>query len=159
MNIENPTLAHFRHFSSLLTPSPLYICREPSTNQLLFMQNKPNVKDAQINVNSYMKSSYEKLDTWLSGKNKPNSNPIKPNLQKAQMNVNLTLTKDYRKNNDFVVRINKPNFQNAKNERKCLYHKGLQKKRLFSRPKNKPKQTQFKPNQSLSCISRSPERS
>jgi hypothetical protein len=26
-----------------------------------------------------MKSIYEKLDTWLSGKNKPNSNPNKPN--------------------------------------------------------------------------------
>jgi len=82
MSIENPTLAHFRHFirrggfSSLFTLSHLYICREASTNQLLFMQNKPNVKDAQINVNSYMKSIYEKLDTWLSGKNKPNSNPI-----------------------------------------------------------------------------------
>jgi hypothetical protein len=76
MSIENPTLAHFRHFSSLFTPSPLYICRESSTNQLLFMQNKPNVKDAQINVSSYMKSKYEKLDTWLSGKNKANSNPI-----------------------------------------------------------------------------------
>ena len=36
------------------------------------MQNKPNVKNAQINVNSYMKSKYEILDTWLSGKNKPN---------------------------------------------------------------------------------------
>ncbi len=74
------------------------------------MQNKPNVKDAQINVISYMKNIYEKLDTWLSGKNKPNSNPIKPNLRKAKMNVNLTLTKDYRKNYDFSVRINKPNF-------------------------------------------------
>ena len=86
MSIENTTLAHFRHFSSLFTNLPaykapdiyvpirLYICRERSTNQLLFMQNKPNVKAAQINVNSYMKSSYEKLDTWLSGKNKPNSN-------------------------------------------------------------------------------------
>ncbi len=74
------------------------------------MQNKPNVKDAQINVNSYMKSIYEKMDTWLSGKNKPNSNPNKPNLQKAKMNVNLTLTKDYRKKDDFIVRINKPNF-------------------------------------------------
>jgi len=74
------------------------------------MQNKPNVKDAQINVNSYMKSKYEKLDTWLSGKNKPNSNPIKPNFQKAKMNVNLTITKDYIKKDDFLVRINKPNF-------------------------------------------------
>ncbi len=74
------------------------------------MQNKPNVKYAQINVNSYMKSIYEKLDIWLSGKNKANSNPIKPNLQKAKMNINLTLTKDYRKKDDFIVRINKPNF-------------------------------------------------
>jgi len=49
-----------------------------------FMQNKPNVKDAQINVNSYMKSKYEKLDTWLSGKNKPNSNPNKPNSEKPK---------------------------------------------------------------------------
>ena len=89
------------------------------------MQNKPNVKDAQINVNSYMKSIYEILDTWLSGKNKPNSNPNKPNLRKAKMNVNLTLTKDYRKKEDFIVRINKPNFQNAKNERKLICYRGL----------------------------------
>jgi len=54
-----------------------------------------------------MKSKYENLDTWLSGKNKPNSNPIKANFKKAKMNVNLTLTKDYRKKDDFLVRINK----------------------------------------------------
>jgi hypothetical protein len=107
------------------------------------MQNKPNVKDAQINVNSYMKSKYEKLDTWLSGKNKANSNPIKPNLQKAKMNVNSYVIEDYRKNDDFLVRKNKPNFQNAKNERKLNFNKGLQKKRLFSTQKNKPKQSQF----------------
>jgi len=73
------------------------------------MQNKPNVKDAQINVNSYMKNKYEKLDTWLSGENKPNSNPNKPNLRKAKMNVNLYFIEDYRKKDDFLVRINKPN--------------------------------------------------
>jgi hypothetical protein len=89
------------------------------------MQNKPNVKDAQINVNSYMESKYEKLDTWLSGKNKANSNPIKPNLRKAQMNINSLITKDYRKKDDFSVRINKPNFQNAQNERKLIYYRGL----------------------------------
>ncbi len=53
------------------------------------MQNKPNVKDAQINVNSYMKSNYEKLDNWLSGKNKPNSNPIKPNQTQFAKRVKL----------------------------------------------------------------------
>ncbi len=57
----------------------------------------------------------------------------------AKMNVNLTLTKDYRKKDDFTVRINKPNFRNGQNERKLTYNKGLQKKRLFSSPKNKPK--------------------
>jgi len=125
----------------------LYICRERSTNQLLFMQNKPNVKYAQINVNSYMKSKYEKLDTWLSGKNKPKTNPIKPNLRKAKMIVNLYVIKDYRKKDDFTVRINKPNFRNGQNERKLNVNKGLHKKRLFSRPKNKPKQTQFQKSQ------------
>ncbi len=76
----------------------------------MIMQNKPNVKDAHINVNSYMKSKYEKLDTWLSGKNKPNSNPIEPNFKKAKMNANSLITKDYIKKDDFTVRINKPNF-------------------------------------------------
>ncbi len=94
--------------------SPLYICRESSTNQLLFMQNKPNLPDAQMNVNIYHIKDYQNFIPLAGQKNKPNSNPIKPNLQNAKMNVNLTLTKDYRKKDDFIVRINKPNFQNAK---------------------------------------------
>jgi len=48
------------------------------------MQNKPNVKDAQINVKSYIKSKYEKLDTWLSGKNKPKQTQFKPNFNSYQ---------------------------------------------------------------------------
>ncbi len=43
------------------------------------MQNKPNVKDAIINVSSFVTSKYAKMDTWLSGKNKANSKPIKAN--------------------------------------------------------------------------------
>ncbi len=34
--------------------------------------------------------------------------------------------------------INKPNFRNAKNERKLNFNKGLQEKRCFRSPKNKP---------------------
>jgi len=45
-----------------------------------FMQNKPNVKYAQINLNSYMTSKYEKLDTWLFRKTKP----IQTQLPKGQ---------------------------------------------------------------------------
>ncbi len=87
---------------------PLYICREPSTNQLLFMQNKPNFQDTQMNVSLNITKDYENISDWTLGENKPNSNPIKPNSQKAQMNVNSLITKDYRKNNDFAVRKNKP---------------------------------------------------
>ncbi len=90
--------------------SHLYICREPSTNQLLFMQNKPNFRKSQMNVSNIITRNYKNFLPLAGQKNKPNSNPIKPNFQKAKMNVNLTLTRDYRKNDDFVVRINKPNF-------------------------------------------------
>ncbi len=91
----------------------LYICRESSTNQLLFMQNKPNFRKSQMNVSNIITRNYEYFIPLAGQKNKPNSNPIKPNLRKAKMNVNLTLTKDYRKNDDFSVRINKPNFVNG----------------------------------------------
>ncbi len=33
---------------------PLYICRESSTNQLLFMQNKPNLRKSQMNLNPHL---------------------------------------------------------------------------------------------------------
>ncbi len=129
--IENPVIyVPIRH---------LYICREPSTNQLLFMQNKPNFAKAKMNINIYHTKAYNNETAFRRGKNKPNSNPIKANFRKVKMNVNLTLTKDYRKKDDFVVRINKPNFRNGQNERKLNFNKGLQKKRLFSSPKNKPK--------------------
>jgi len=96
--------------SVIYVPIRHYICREPSTNQLLFMQNKPNFQKAKMNVNIYYIKDYQIFIPLAGQKNKPNSNPNKPNLRKAKMNVNLTLTKDYRKKDDFLVRINKPNF-------------------------------------------------
>ena len=77
MSIENLTLANFRHFSSFFTNLPAYraafiyvLIRHTSTlveNPLqidLFMQNKPKVKNAQINVSSFITSKYVKMDTW-----------------------------------------------------------------------------------------------
>jgi hypothetical protein len=43
------------------------------------MQNKPKVKDAQINVNSIITMRYEKMNIWLFGKNKANQTQFKPN--------------------------------------------------------------------------------
>jgi hypothetical protein len=78
-----------------------------------------------MNISIFSQTEYENLSDWTIGENKPNSNPIKPNLRKAKMNVKSIITKEYRKKDDFLVRINKPNFQNAKNERKRFFTKGL----------------------------------
>jgi len=128
MSIENPTLAHFRHFSSLFTPSALYICREPSTNQPFLCKTNPilsAVGGLQMNVNSLITMNYKNFIPLAGQKNKPNSNPIKANFRKAKMNINLYVIEDYRKNDDFAVRINKPNFRNGQNERKRFFTKGL----------------------------------
>ncbi len=119
-SIENPTLAHFRHFSSLFTLSVLYICREPSTNQPFYAKQTQFPK-SQMNVNLYNTTDYENISDWTLGENKPNSNPIKPCPERSRMGQ----------------------FKKSQNERKWLYNKGLQKKRWFRSPK---KQTQFKPN-------------
>jgi len=74
------------------------------------MQNKPNFRKSQMNVNLYNTMNYENKHNWTLGQNKPNSNPIKPNSRKAKMNINSLIAKDYRKKDDFLVRINKPNF-------------------------------------------------
>ncbi len=156
-SIENLTLAHcspagktlgtLGALGTLVHFIFLYTCRESSTNHLLFMQNKPNFRKSQMNVNSYNTTDYENKSNWTLSENKPNSNPIKPNLQKAKMSINSIITKDYRKKDDFSVRINKPNSRNANNERKLIYSKGLQKKNDFTVQKNKPNsnpiQTQF----------------
>jgi len=59
----------------------LYTCRERSTNQLLFMQNKPNFPNSQMNVNLYSTMDYENKWQRRVRKNKPNSNPIKSNFK------------------------------------------------------------------------------
>ena len=120
-SIENPTLAHFRHFSSLFTLSPLYICRESSTNQLLFMQNKPNFQRSQMNVNTYNTTDYENIANWTLGESKPNTNPIQTQSNPICQSVKLMQSV-------YLQRIMKKNADNGYK-------------------KTKPKQTQFKPNQ------------
>jgi hypothetical protein len=44
---------------------------EDSLQIRLFMQNKPNFRKSQMNVNKVLTKDYEQMDTWSSGKNKP----------------------------------------------------------------------------------------
>ena len=60
----------------IYTPVRHYICRESSTNQLLFMQNKPNFQKSQMNVNPYDTKNYENIPNWTLGENKPKQTQI-----------------------------------------------------------------------------------
>ena len=62
------------------TPDGGCLTAEPINRLQQIMQNKPNVKDAIINVSSFVTSKYAKMDTWLSVK----TNPIQTQLPKGQ---------------------------------------------------------------------------
>ncbi len=59
------------------------------------MQNKANLPDAQMNVNSFTKKDYRKNDAFAVQKNKANSKPIKANCQKGKIDAMCVFTKDY----------------------------------------------------------------
>ncbi len=135
----------------IYVPIRLYTCREPSTNQLLFMQNKPNFQKAQMNVNPYNTTDYENKWPRRVRKNKPNSNPIKANFKRAKMNINSLITRDYRKKDDFDVRKNKPNSNPISEKPKMNVNLYIIKDYEYFLPlagqKNKPKQSQFRMGQ------------
>jgi len=87
-----------------------------------FLTNKPNFRKSQMNVNVFITMSYEKKDTWWTGKNKANSKPIqtqykansnpkqtqfkpntKPISERPKMNVNKVLTRDYENKSHFAA--------------------------------------------------------
>ncbi len=159
-SIENLTLAHFRHFipkgfSSLFTLSPLYICRESSTNHLLFMQNKPNLVRRRRIANSVCTTDYENKWQRRVRKSKPNSNPIKPNLQKAKMNANVFVTKDYERNDIFLSPNKQTQFLLKPKMNVNLYIiEDYENKTAFRLKKNKPNSNPIKPktNPVLSAV-------
>ena len=53
------------------------------------MQNKPNLPDAQMNINTLITNEYENKRDWTLGQNKPNTNPIKPNQTQFFKEANI----------------------------------------------------------------------
>ncbi len=86
MSIENPTLVHFRHFSSLLTneyqeSSYLRAYKALHLSRVLykstfFMQNKPNLLNAQMNVSAVITKHYESQGRLQTPAKQTQSNPI-----------------------------------------------------------------------------------
>jgi hypothetical protein len=90
----------------------LHMCRESSTNRPYFMQNKPNFRKSQMNVNNTITKDYGNWTLGQRGKNKPNSKPIqtqsKPISETPKMNVTSFFTKDYRNELARAAGTNKP---------------------------------------------------
>ena len=70
-----------------------YIEFRISTILVAFMQNKPNLLNAQMNVTSFYTVDYENDNTFRLPENKPNTNPIS---EKPKMNLNFYSTKNYK---------------------------------------------------------------
>ena len=88
MSIENPTLAHFRHFSSLFT-NDIRSTKDYVRNYKLFLQNKANFRKSQMNITNAITREYDRMDTWSIGKTKPikaNQSQLKPILDKKGQN-------------------------------------------------------------------------
>ena len=62
-------------FTILNILAPLHLSRE-LYKSTMFMQNKPNLLYAQMNVISVKTKDYENVRPFSRGQNKPNSNPI-----------------------------------------------------------------------------------
>ncbi len=91
---ENPTLAHFRHFSSLFTNWP-FTTVERSLQIRLFMQNKAKYLNEQMNVTAFITRGYENKSRFLPPGKQSQTNPNKAKFKKAKMNVTTFLAKDY----------------------------------------------------------------
>jgi hypothetical protein len=66
------------------------------------MQNKANLRNDKMNINTYLYMCYVNLGAWRGLKNKPNSKPIKPKTnpiqtqfkpKQTQFKANLTQNK------------------------------------------------------------------
>jgi len=57
------------------------------------MQNKPNFRKSQMNINFYLTMDYENITNWTLGENKPNSKPIQTQFPKSQNEIKLLFDK------------------------------------------------------------------
>jgi len=101
---ESITYVPIRHLSTIV---------ENIRQISLFLQNKPNFKYAQINLNSFITSKYVKLDNWLNWKTKPIQTQFKaktnPIAKSPKMNVKPCNIMKYKKFLRLLDQKNKAN--------------------------------------------------
>ena len=89
--LKNPrNLRNLRLINDLRLFKALYNCRETFTDVMsalqikLFMQNKANFPDSQMNVNMVLTREYEKKTLGGVGKNKAKQSQTKPNSKRPK---------------------------------------------------------------------------
>jgi len=107
------------------------------------MQNKPNFRKSQMNVNPYNRTDYENKSNWTLGENKPNSNPIS---LKAKRNANSFLQKDYENETAFRLRKNKPKQSQFQTVHELVNRMKPKLLNFHLKIRKKPENPQFPPN-------------
>ena len=81
---QSPTQLFYCSNAQLSAFAPLHLSRA-LYKSTLFMQNKPNLPDAQMNVTLTITKHYENARLRGREKNKPKTNPNKPNLSRRSL--------------------------------------------------------------------------
>ncbi len=71
----------------------------PIDQKRAIMQNKPNLPDAQMNVNTVITKNYENDNTFRLPENKPNTKPIQTQFPKSQKWTKTYLPQRFMKKN------------------------------------------------------------
>ena len=107
MSIENPTLAHFRHFRSLFTDLSSTSV-ENSLQITPFYAKQTQFQKCRMNINTSLAMRYENLGTLMGVKTKPKQTQLKPiqtqfkpNKAKNKPNSNPIYRKDKKGANFF----------------------------------------------------------
>ena len=92
VHIENQSIKKdaFRHTKRSGEPD-VFSEKKPLKRQInhfeAFMRNKPNFRNAKMNVRYVLTSHYENKSNWTLGENKPNSNPIQSQSKPKQTQI------------------------------------------------------------------------
>ena len=96
----------------------LYLPIQPNLpiNYNLFMQNKPNLPKAQMNLTSLITVDYENKSNWKLGENKPNTKPIQTQSKPKQTQLSPKQSQNKPNMNPKQTQSNpiKPNFKGKK---------------------------------------------
>ena len=78
--------------SGAILDTKIQSTKEYVRNYKLFMQNKPNFRKSQMNVNIYATKDYGNISDWTLGQSKPNSNPIFLRTKRMQPSLPQRIT-------------------------------------------------------------------